>query len=138
MKNYSHKITSLFLALLVLGSTMSFSVDKHFCGDHLIDVAIFGKAAPCEMMQALDAKYGSDTFKKMDCCKNEQTVFEGQDALKIQLDHLTTDQILFLKAFTHSYTYLFSETDDHTISLTSHPPPLIIEDYQVAYNQYLI
>jgi hypothetical protein len=138
MKNGFHKITSLFLALLVLGSTMSFSVDKHYCGDHLIDVAIFGEAAPCEMMQSLDAKYGKDTYKKMGCCKNEQTVFEGQDELKMQFDQFTADQLVFLKAFTYSYTYLFVEADKHSASVTSHPPPLIITDYQVAYNQYLI
>ena len=138
MKNCLHKITSLFLALLVLGSTMSFTVDKHFCGDHLIDVAIFGEASSCLMMQAIDAKYGKDTYKKMDCCKNEQTVFEGQDELKMQFDQFTADQIIFLKAFTYSYAYIFSEVDYHTLSFTIHPPPLIIADYQVAYNQYLI
>ena len=44
-----HKIFSLSMALLVLMSTVSVTIEKHFCGDHLVDVAIFSDAEKCGM-----------------------------------------------------------------------------------------
>ena len=37
MREVFRKIASVSVALLVLFSTMSFSVDMHYCGDHLVD-----------------------------------------------------------------------------------------------------
>tara|TARA_R110002033_G_scaffold155892_1_gene192145 strand:+ start:131 stop:289 length:159 start_codon:yes stop_codon:yes gene_type:complete len=43
MNNNFYKIASFLMALLVLFSTFSFTVDKHFCGNTLVDTAVFGK-----------------------------------------------------------------------------------------------
>ena len=37
------------LALLVLFSTVSFTIEKHFCGDILVDVAVFTEVEKCAM-----------------------------------------------------------------------------------------
>ena len=44
-----HKIFSVTLALLVLMSTLSFTVEKHFCGDVLVDVSVFTETQKCGM-----------------------------------------------------------------------------------------
>ena len=44
MKQFSHKIMALVMAFVVLFSTMSFTVNMHYCGDTLVETAIFHKA----------------------------------------------------------------------------------------------
>ncbi|WP_431167901.1 HYC_CC_PP family protein [Tenacibaculum halocynthiae] len=47
MKSLLYKISSLLLALLLVFSTTSFTVEKHFCGVFLIDVSFLGNADSC-------------------------------------------------------------------------------------------
>ncbi|WP_455429473.1 HYC_CC_PP family protein, partial [Maribacter hydrothermalis] len=37
MKKFYHKILSVIMAFVVLLSTMSFTIDFHYCGDLLVD-----------------------------------------------------------------------------------------------------
>ena len=128
----------MFLAVLVLGSTMSLSIDKHFCSDYLVDVAIFGKATPCAMELALDAKYGPEHNKTEGCCQDEHIVLEGQDELKINLDSIEIDTVVFFTVFTHSYLKLFKEDKELSIPFDGYPPPLITQDFYTLYEHYLI
>ena len=49
MNQVFHKIMSLVMAFVVLFSTMSFTVNMHYCGDTLVETAIFQKAKGCGM-----------------------------------------------------------------------------------------
>ena len=49
MKKLVFKIASFLLAVLVCLSTLSFTVDKHYCGDFLVDVSFTGDASDCGM-----------------------------------------------------------------------------------------
>ena len=76
IKNILHKGFCTVMALLVLVSTLSFTVEKHFCGNTLIDVSLFSEADKCdmEMMEMELAK-----ITKKSCCKDVVDVIEGQD-----------------------------------------------------------
>ena len=81
MKEVSHKITSLLLAIVVLFTTMSFTIDMHYCGDTLIDTAVFSKVHTCGM----DMEKPSTTecsVTKSSCCSDDQITFEGQDIIQ--------------------------------------------------------
>ena len=65
----------MLLALMVLFSTVSFTVEKHFCGDVLVDVSVFTDVEKCAM-EAMEMK------QKKSCCKDEVDVLKGQDELK--------------------------------------------------------
>jgi len=86
------------MAFLVMLSTMSFTVDRHFCGSHLIDKAVFSKAKTCGMHMSADAEDY--------CCTNEKVEVEGQDELKISFDSLDFHQQLFITTFYKSSTDL--------------------------------
>jgi len=78
MKDLFHKISALALSAIVLLSTMSFTVDMHYCGDHLVDFSFSDSAASC-MMKAEMSKSSTECAvmeMKMDCCTN---LFEGYD-----------------------------------------------------------
>ena len=78
MKPFLLKIASVFLAFSVLFSTFSFTVEKHFCGEFLVDVSYFGEAKGCGMETAAKMAFK----KKKNCCKDEVFQIEGQDELQ--------------------------------------------------------
>ena len=47
MNTTLRKISTTLLSLLVLFSSMSFTIDEHYCGTNLMDVSYFGDADNC-------------------------------------------------------------------------------------------
>ena len=59
----------------MLCSTVSFTIEKHFCGDKLIDVSVFSEADKCNM-EASGMK--AEGITKKPCCKDEVNMVKGQ------------------------------------------------------------
>jgi len=133
MKQYLSKIASFFLALMVLFSTFSFTVEKHYCGESLMDVSFIGDADTCGMdMEKRSAK-------KKNCCKDEVHYMEGQDELQqIQSDDLNFSKEQFLVSFYISYTDLFVENKSSKTSFKNPYLPDLPINYQVLYQSFLI
>ena len=137
MKHISHKIISFLMAIVVLFSTMSFSIDMHYCGDTLIDTALFSSAKTCGMeMQKPTPKECSIT--KKNCCNDKQISVEGQDELKTSFDSLTKDQQLFALSFIYTYSNLFEDVNQDTTSYKDYIPPLVVKDIYKLDETYLI
>ena len=134
MKTNFHKTLSLTLALLVFMSTFSFTVDKHFCGSMLVDMAVFSQAKTCGMEMNADSSSSSEDS----CCTNEKTEVEGQDELKISFQSLELDQQLFLTTFTHSYLILFEGTAVKHVPFNHYSPPILVSDIQILDQVFLI
>jgi hypothetical protein len=140
MKELLRKIVSMAMALLVLFSTMSFSVDMHYCGDDLVDFSFSDKVDTC-MMKADISKSSSECAVmdvKMDCCSDVEVVIEGQDDLKISFDQLTFDQQLFVASFVYTYIDLFEGFDENRIPFKDKSPPPLIRDIQILDQTFLI
>ncbi|WP_179020703.1 HYC_CC_PP family protein [Winogradskyella forsetii] len=138
MKKVFYKISSASLALIVLLSTVSFTVDSHYCGDTLVDSSLFGHAETCgmEVQQQLDSS--ECDISKKDCCSDEQVIVEGQDTLKTSFDKLDKDQQLFVAAFIHTYINLFFESQEDLNSYRNYTPPPLVRDIQVLDQTFLI
>ncbi len=134
MKQSISKISSILLAFLVLFSTMSFTVEKHFCGDFLMDVSFTGDAEKCGMeMEAKASK------KKKNCCKDEVHKIEGQEELQLtSFDKISFEKQQFLTAFLFSYKDLFIDTSLEKVFQKDFPPPEISFNYQISYQTFLI
>ena len=115
---------------MVMLSTMSFTVDKHFCGSHLVDKAVFSKAKNCGMQMSANAE--------SHCCTNEKVSVEGQDELKISFDSFDFDQQLFITTFTFSYLNLFESLPKQIIPFKDYSPPLLVSDIQLEDRVFLI
>jgi len=140
MKEAFRKIASLSMALIVLFSTMSFSVDIHYCGDHLVDFSIFDSVNTC-MMKAEMSKSSSEcevADMEMDCCSDVEVVIEGQDDLKISIDQLSFDQQIFVASFIYSYINLFEGFDENVVPFKDYSPPPLIRDVQILDQTFLI
>ncbi|SEL76439.1 hypothetical protein SAMN04488008_105135 [Maribacter orientalis] len=140
MKEVLHKITSILMALIVLLSTMSFSVDMHFCGDHLVDFSMFDMVDTCMMKAEMSKTSSSCEIMEMEksCCSDVEVTIEGQDDLKISFDRFTFDQQQFVYSFTYSLITLFQGKDDNIISFKDYVPPPLLRDVQILDQTFLI
>ena len=125
------------MAFVVLFSTMSFSISEHFCGDHLVDAALFSKAESCGMaMEIATTDSDCNTIKK-DCCSDLVKQIEGQSNLKIDFNSLTIPQQEFVAIFTYSYLNLFEGTTNE-VQYSDYLPPLVDKDISVLYQVFRI
>ncbi|MBG7611583.1 hypothetical protein IU405_04895 [Polaribacter sp. BAL334] len=134
MKQSVVKITSFALALFVLFSTLSFTVEKHFCGEFLMDVSFTGEAADCGMDMEKVAK-----TKQKNCCKDEIFHIEGQDELQqFSYSDFDLEKQQFVLAFYQSYQELFVQKIAKKTFYKDFSPPDIPKDYQVLYQTFII
>ncbi|WP_435264141.1 HYC_CC_PP family protein [Tenacibaculum sp. nBUS_03] len=138
MKSVLHKISSLFLALLLVFSTTSFTVEKHFCGDFLIDVSFLGNADSCKGETKKNCD-GQAVVVKKKCCKDELAHIKGQDDIKKTTDEkITFQQQKFILAFNISFKLLFGSLEKQFIPHKNYSPPKIIQDIQVLNEVFII
>jgi len=136
MKQLLHKTFSTSLALLVLASTVSFTIEKHFCGDILVDVSLFADAQKCGM-EALEIEMSAIT-KKM-CCKDTVDFVQGQNELSLEaFDNLNFEQQLLLSTFIYSYLNLFEGLPQQVIPHKDYSPPNLISDIQILDQVFII
>ena len=137
MKQVIHKIMSLLMAFVVLFSTMSFTINMHYCGDNLVETTIFHKAKGCGMEMEKPSTEGCSITKK-NCCDDKQLVIEGQDELKLQFDKLTFEQQQFVASFVYTYIDLFEGLDKNVYSYEEYKPPLVVRQIFKIDETYLI
>ncbi|XRE43948.1 hypothetical protein ACIVBQ_002152 [Tenacibaculum discolor] len=139
MKKAFGKIASILMSFVVLLSTMSFTVNSHFCGDMLVGTSYFVKAESCGMEMKQESKPEECSVIKKNCCQDVASVVEGQDNLKLtSLDQLSLDQQVFIASFYYSYINLFEGIHNKVIPFKDYTPPLVIKDIHVLDEVYLI
>ncbi len=119
------------MTLLLLASTTSWKVDKHYCMGHLVDLAFFADAEGC----------GMDTMAEgsvMDCCDSETVIIDAQDDLNLSLEENDSVSPVFLVAFLHSYKTVFQVLEKRLVPHELYPPPLLVKDIQLLDEVFLI
>lgn len=138
MKALFRKISALFMALVVMFSTMSFSINKHYCMDHLVDVSLILPAENCGMdMIITDTEEGSE-LTATPCCSDEHIAVEGQDELSTSSAVSNDIDKVFATAFVYSYVLLFEPQIKAQPDFKAYRPPLITKDLPVLFETYLI
>ena len=136
IKEMFHKVFSVSLALMVLVSTMSFTMEKHFCGNILVETAVFTEINGCDMDMS---KLQTTDNDKNNCCKNEVEAVKGQDNLKIaSFDDLKFHQQLFLTSYVYSYVNLFEGLSHQIVPHKNYSPPNLVTDIQVLDEVFII
>lgn len=121
---------------MVLLSTVSWTVDKHLCMGRIMDVSFFHEADSCGMEEAMAIM--ESTAKENHCCGDESFTIEGQDELTISWDELDFDTQQFLAVYAHSYLQLYSDISQKEEVRTIYPPPLLVHDFNVLHEVFLI
>ena len=136
IKQIVHKVFSLFMAMLVMFSTVSFTVEKHYCGDMLVDVAVFEEVEKCNM-EAYEMAL--EKITKKTCCKDTVDLLEGQDELRVNSsDDLEFEQQTFIATFVYSFINLFEGLPQLVVPHKDYSPPNLIVDIQVLDQVFLI
>lgn len=141
MKKNIYKITATLMAFVVLFSTMSFTINSHFCGGNLVEASYFVKAKTCgmEMKQERKTTKKSCSVSKKNCCKDEVKVIQGQDNLKdSSLNMLSFKQQFFIASFVYSYTNTLKGIHKKVINFKDYFPPFVVKDIQLLDEVYLI
>ena len=138
MKFCFQHITSLLLALLVLVSTQSYSVNSHYCSNILVDKAIMKPAKKCDMHGEKTHSEQKHEHKKDECCDDEVEIIQGQDELKVPSLQTELPNPIFVEAFV--FTFFFNTTFETEVNTTIYedPPPLLQRDFQTLYQVFLI
>jgi len=137
MKNLLLKLFSVSMALLLLLSTISWTVEKHLCMGRVMDIALFDHAEDCGMEAGLALLDESSQITKH-CCDNESVTMQGQDTLNLDIFHFDFSHQVFLISFTTSYLGLFQETPDRNIVFDFYPPPILAKDLNILHQVFLI
>jgi len=126
------------MAFVVLFSTMSFTYSEHYCGDFLVDTALFSKAESCGMEIEKTSPNKDCSIKKDNCCEDIVKQIEGQSNLKIDFSKLTFEQQKIVVAYTYSYLNLFESVDTKINAFEDYSPPLVDKDISVLYQVFRI
>ena len=136
MKKFVSKTIATLLALVVLLSTFSFNVEKHFCGDFLVAISYVGSVASCD-----DVEEDSCESKTIEpsCCKDDVEFLKGQT----QIQKSPVEKVTFTKVITAvtSYTYykqLFSDLKRQFVPHRLYIPPKLFSDIQVLHEVFII
>ena len=136
LKQVLYKLFSTTLALLVLFSTVSFTVKKHYCGDVLVDSAVFTEVQKCNMGTS---EVDRSKITKKSCCKDELEVVKGQDHLnQSKFEDLSFDQLLFVASFVYSYSNFFESLPKRIIPHKDYSPPNLTEEILLLDQVFLI
>lgn len=126
------------MALLVLLSTVSFTVDSHYCGNTLVDSSMFGHVETCGMEVQQKSSSSECDITNKDCCSDEQFIVDGQDNLKTSFDKLEKEQQLFVATFIYIYINLFTESQTEQNSFRDYSPPPLVRDIQILDQTFII
>lgn len=133
MKKVFQKSGAFTMVFLMLFSTMSFAVEKHFCGKVLVDQSVFSEAESCCMDTSEENLPDEDP-----CCNEENVSIEGQDELKTSFNQLDLQQQVFLASFGLTYINLFEYLPGQVIPFKDYSPPVLIRDILVLDQVFII
>lgn len=138
MKQVIHKISSFLMAFVVLFSTMSFTIDMHYCGNTLVDTAIFHQVKTCGMETLAPSNADECAITKNNCCSDQQIAVEGQDELQLSYNTVTIEQQKIVASFDYIYIALFEGLDKNVSLYEEYKPPLVIRCIYKIDETYLI
>ena len=121
IQTFLHKGFAVSMAILVLLSTLSVTIEKHFCGDYLVNVSLFSEVEKCSM-EAQEME--SAKITKKPCCKDTIDVVKGQDELIVKtFDDLDLDQQQFIASLVYTYANLFESLPKQVVPHKEYSPP---------------
>ncbi len=139
MKQIALKIVSVTMALLVLCSTLTYTVEQHYCGNFLVDSSWFGHAKSCgmETLQTNNNATGCELVQT-GCCSNKIFHIDGQDELNLAAHQLVFEPLHFVVFPSIVYQLLPPFNDDEPAIIEHYTPPILFRNFQVLNQTFLI
>ena len=135
-----HKILALILALAVLFSTLSFTVEKHVCMGEVTDVSYFDKVESCgmEKTECDDTESDHDLAKRQNCCDTLQELIPGDPAEQQAIQGLEIQDFDYIVSYISTYLSEYEPLEEVNLIEYGPDPPLVERDIQALYQTFLI
>ncbi len=139
MKQIALKIVSVTMALLVLCSTLTYTVEQHYCGNFLVDSSWFGHAKSCgmEMLQVSNKAAGCELVQS-GCCSNKIFHIEGQDELNLSAHQFVFEPLHFAAIPSNAYQLLPLLDGNEQTVFEHYVPPILCRNLLVLKQTFLI
>lgn len=140
MKKAVHKIVAILMVTILMVSTTSFSIYKHFCGDNLVEVSRYETRSCCPSEEDEHSKKTSNelSFSEKECCKNETEISEPPTLDNSKNFKLIKNQLVFVTSFYYSFIEKNEDFDSKTNFYNNFSPPEIVLNKQVQFQSFLI
>jgi len=115
--------------MLLLTTTIGFSVSKHYCGSRLVEVLINSEAEPC-----------CDNMGNSNCCHNETKIFQLKEDLVAPVSFKNTRIAGFDILFPLVFVYFFNapgNIEPEVSNFAESPPPPAIQAKLSLLQAYL-
>ncbi len=129
------------MALIVLFSSFSFTVNQHICGGEIANTTFFIDADNCGMDMNVCENNSSEkqtSFDKEPCCKDVSTVIQGNDnnqqAQQFKLDFPFLE---FVSTFVYTTIVRFQDSIE-IFSYAMYKPPLVYKNIQTLFQVFRI
>lgn len=137
MQQAFRQILSFILALIVMTSTLSFSISKHYCSNILVDTAVIQPAKTCGMHDQNQDKPDKHQDEKS-CCDDEVKLVEGQDELKISTIDFSLELPAEITVFSLIYVFPEIYTNKPDTIFNVYEPPEYECNLQLLHQVFLI
>ena len=138
MKKVAHKILALLMVAILLVSTTSFSLYKHFCGDNLVEVSRYVQIVECCEVEIKHNKTSKLNFSEKDCCKSETDISEQLTLENTKTIKLVKNQVVFIASFYYSFIQPNETKNRKTNFYNNFSPPDIVFNKQIQFQSFLI
>ena len=136
MKDTFRKISAVFMIAILLLSTTSFSVFKHFCNGKMVAISTEKVDSCCESENVI--KSDELNFSKKKCCKNETSTKEVLPFDSVNSIKITKSQTLFLTSFYYNFIVKSTVIQISKNFYKELAPPKILQNIQVLFQSFLI
>jgi hypothetical protein len=131
-------IFSLILSLVILITSMGFTVSSHVCGGKKVkSVVSLGTADVSCGMEKKANNCSTKPIMKDNCCEDEFKLIQNDEDFTQQVTSVDFSPH-FLIAFVISYVELFDNETTETDFFADHSPPPLIKDIPVLMQTFLI
>jgi hypothetical protein len=131
-------ILSYVLAIIVMLSSMSFTINAHMCGGELKDLAVFTKATPCKK-EAAKPSCHQEEGEENNCCKEQSFETEAQ---KLPVHNLKLQKVSTQLLLLYSYSFPQFNFSKGTVLDKINPfelsPPYKPVDIHILLQSFLI
>lgn len=125
------------MAALVLLSTLSITIEKHYCADTLVDVAVFTEIESC--CSSKTPSKANTEGEEEGCCNNEINLLVGQDELSLtKAQSLSPTQVLYAVAVAYIFSGKNINTTEDKPDFKAYVPPDPAQDIQLLNEVFLI
>ncbi len=139
MNKIIQQIGALFLSLLIMMTTVSFTVDFHVCAGSVVDVSFAQEELSCTaaLMGELSNE-AHNAMREMGCCDDLQFQIEGQDEVQYGTEIIQLDTMEDMLAVKQSSEVEYLHISDVPNLYTTYIPPPLIPDVQILYQTFIL